>query len=1066
MSEKPDLHIADEYDRIVEEVTRAVNLRVTEIENAPFIPEQPRWKDSGEPRLVLPFVQIPKNGDIKGHFSPASKRSAYEILKEDLSETRERLRLAARETFMVPDGESGIQQMLATPYGVAEELQNGINATKYVFSSIVEQTGEVPRKVLVASVAVATLFSSLNIITDSNNRSEQAMGPDGVIGTELIVDRSDKNAKVTFSPENQDIKLSEIAAEQLLGVPETEVVIDGNKIKYIGQAMKSSDEELIAATMEAQRPDLSKVEVVIEPKVEKPKFPTTPEEKFSAEIIAIEDTLKHAIKTGGDLGPLTHMIANSPIFQPRYDLPGDLENGTIRVMPPANLLNIDGLKYEFSQGAPDKERMATSNTVALTLATAYAYNQSITANEEYSEKYGDSCIRVGDLSADKDHVSHFGSQVDITSVLECELIEGHEIANGPVFWINHTVGGMDQEISNPVHDEGLDNLMLHFIASSHIEGKSITGKILYSKPDTPDRVVPHDNHSNHIHINVAPPLKDLDLKDFAEGGDRPERNLDQLRGQISADYNAGLGVEGISIIPKSKEEIVNSNENLTLELSPDAVKVLDGFMPKIEELKSVYQEIEKQTGVPWQLMAALHNREGGNRSDASMFAGEKIGSINPDHDTPIGSSLLENGINAAEHFKLMSNSIYGVEVSSNMTNEQLQYAFLAYNRGNMYKNAKDYIGREMTPQESPYVMNGLVGYENMLWPNKGNYSKSNSRDSWGEPNSVQGKPNKQLGAISVAIGLGFGSQRSQPSQNRILVLTGDSLTVGLDENHANIQEMDIDFGVNVIALNARGGRPLSRGQDSGMDSIEGLITAGKIQDADVVYLAYGTNFEEKIQFEQNLRKAIARIHEVSDAKVVMPLIFSQVKYRHSRNEIIMNVAKETGSEVINPGDGLSLSDGLHPSPDGYREMAKRILDEVSKMDFTPEPINTAPLAQPAVPVEPSSDKPVETIDTPEEQDSADNKPITEFEKNESNETPEETENKQEEIWFSEQSARKVYEVWFTEKEETESGEIIFKVNEQSLDNWMTSNVKSEEREGKTVYQIDFNNVPTETERGE
>jgi hypothetical protein len=37
--------------------------------------------------------------------------------------------------------------------------------------------------------------------------------------------------------------------------------------------------------------------------------------------------------------------------------------------------------------------------------------------------------------------------------------------------------------------------------------------------------------------------------------------------------------------------------------------------------------------------------------------------------------------------------------------------------------------------------------------------------------------------------------------------------------------MDTEFGVNVVGLDARGGRALSRGEDNGMDSIERLIAS-------------------------------------------------------------------------------------------------------------------------------------------------------------------------------------------------------------------------------------------------
>jgi hypothetical protein len=58
-------------------------------------------------------------------------------------------------------------------------------------------------------------------------------------------------------------------------------------------------------------------------------------------------------------------------------------------------------------------------------------------------------------------------------------------------------------------------------------------------------------------------------------------------------------------------------------------------------------------------------------------------------------------------------------------------------------------------------------------------------------------------------------------------------------------------------------------------------------------LAYGTNYEKPEQFEANLRKAIARIGEVSNAQIIIPRIFSEVEHREIFNEIIDRVGAET-----------------------------------------------------------------------------------------------------------------------------------------------------------------------------
>jgi hypothetical protein len=166
---------------------------------------------------------------------------------------------------------------------------------------------------------------------------------------------------------------------------------------------------------------------------------------------------------------------------------------------------------------------------------------------------------------------------------------------------------------------------------------------------------------------------------------------------------------------------------------------------KIEALRSVYEEIEAITGVPAALMAAIHFREGGNSPNHSMFAGERLGSTNPDFGDVKPTNLIENGVKAAKHLIKMAKSVYGVEVGPDMTLEDAELAFLAYNRGSMYENAgeEEALGRKMTPDESRYVYNDST----QRWANVGNYNNPGLK--WGEPQSVQGRVNQQLGAIEV-----------------------------------------------------------------------------------------------------------------------------------------------------------------------------------------------------------------------------------------------------------------------------------------------------------------------------
>lgn len=279
--------------------------------------------------------------------------------------------------------------------------------------------------------------------------------------------------------------------------------------------------------------------------------PSESEAKFLKDIQAIQVALDKAVETNGDLGALNHMVAYSPIFQARYDLPGNLEDEKIRYLPPASLLGIEGLEYEFSPGAPDKERLASAPIISLSLYTAYSLRTQIAENPDFSEDYANSCLRVGDLSALYDHDSHHGSQVDFTSALNCDIEGGIELADGPVFWINRNTEGVDESIANPNHNQQLDQAMLDVLSGAHIDGRPIAASVLYNLPTSNPNVKKYQNHSSHVHVNGANQIKSLDLKGFAHGGGRPEaEGLGSLQDAILSDYDNGFGVEGISAVAK------------------------------------------------------------------------------------------------------------------------------------------------------------------------------------------------------------------------------------------------------------------------------------------------------------------------------------------------------------------------------------------------------------------------------------------------------------------------------------------------------------------------------------
>ena len=121
---------------------------------------------------------------------------------------------------------------------------------------------------------------------------------------------------------------------------------------------------------------------------------------MAADIEALQQALIGAIQSGGELAAINHIVTYSPLFNPR-DLPAELRHGNhIRYLPPANLLGIPGLEYEFAHNTPDHERFATSQVVSTIIYQAFAMRLMILADPALHDQYGEACLRIGDMTAD------------------------------------------------------------------------------------------------------------------------------------------------------------------------------------------------------------------------------------------------------------------------------------------------------------------------------------------------------------------------------------------------------------------------------------------------------------------------------------------------------------------------------------------------------------------------------------------------------------------------------------------------------------------------------------------
>lgn len=135
-----------------------------------------------------------------------------------------------------------------------------------------------------------------------------------------------------------------------------------------------------------------------------------------------------------------------------------------------------------------------------------------------------------------------------------------------------------------------------------------------------------------------------------------------------------------------------------------------GFDAMLAKTKERYVYAEKQTKVPWQVLAAIHYREAGMNPGLSMADGEPLADKLSKDNAQMSSDPNKDAVFAAGLFIKNAKLYYKVDPSKVITADSLGKSFLAYNRGSLYIQAHN------TYDKSPYVMNGFDDkHMNMSW---------------------------------------------------------------------------------------------------------------------------------------------------------------------------------------------------------------------------------------------------------------------------------------------------------------------------------------------------------------
>lgn len=219
-------------------------------------------------------------------------------------------------------------------------------------------------------------------------------------------------------------------------------------------------------------------------------------------------------------------------------------------------------------------------------------------------------------------------------------------------------------------------------------------------------------------------------------------------------------------IPSDDTTTTTASGNVSVcnaNLPSETVKMLEdaGVKKKAQENMERYKHAEEKTGVAWQAIAALHWREGSMDPGSSISNGEPLSSggcyTNID-GFQICSDPNEDAVAAAKSLLEDGRSVYNVDIVSNPGMDSYGYAFLAYNRGSMYK-----CNGNVSYDKSPYVMNYYdKDHWEMTWLNGADDTDCNGRIL----NNVGGSVNQQLGALTVLAYLcGEDSSASSSTKN-------------------------------------------------------------------------------------------------------------------------------------------------------------------------------------------------------------------------------------------------------------------------------------------------------------
>lgn len=747
-----------------------------------------------------------------------------------------------RTLFLVENGDSTGQHLLNLPNRFAELL--GEDNFKDLLKAV-------DKRKLLAVVALGAVVTR-GVIDVSEKPSQPSTGESAL--TELVFQQSEQGGVFTsFDTYNQDIELSEKAAQMAGGLPELSVKIDTetSQIHFSKEAVEQGEEYLVAAVIAAAAPD------------------DTPRSEQAIQ------------KNPEDMNDQEYM---------QY-----LADGAIVAPEEYDELNINTDYEDVFKDELSGNRITPTKFVAHW--TAVNYTRGVEGFiDGIKDRKGNCCSSMYFISKDNPTTYRFADSWE-------------QMAHA--YGANKFTQGVEIEA------EGLRDLQPEQIKQLVMVAKRFM--------DANDIAISRENFVGHMEIDA----------EYGRGQkpDMPPELIDLIFEKLSAldQQTNDKQLPSESIQPSEKVEY---NVNILLD--------------KIAEHEGGWDSVNTGDAGDTKVGGDKYNQIFGGKVLSEMTLQEVLDMQANNQLFAVGRyQFVPDTLNdAVKYTGIDTSSIFNAETQNSLVRDSLLF-------GNKRKYLTAYLSGESDNIDEA-VHDLCKEWASLPCIDGSGYYDGDSAGN----NAIGGKERlaelkkniKSIHDASIEAKQVPTTPESSVPKLPKLVMTGDSLTVGM-QNTGQIEEVDENFGFEVISVNAREGRALAAGKDNGLDAMKSQQEA--MNSADIVYLGYGTNaVESNESFEKNLTASVQKIKATdSNKKVVIPLLYSNVDEKDARNEIIKRVASANGANIIDVSGSVQLADdGVHPK--NYQKVTEAVLTEISS-------ITDQATTQP-VPAQNIQNEPVET----------------------------------------------------------------------------------------------------------